>query len=800
MPKHPPLPVDLPTTWDDDADLVLRHLRTLSEDALVGLLVDRPELLRGAPPADLEDLAERLAHPGYLGEAVRDLDVSATIVLNVVLMLGRGASVGRLVELLDPHGASPDEHEDAVLRRVGELLRLGVVVRNPSDRLPDGLVVVPGIRTVVAPLLPGISLEELLPGTPQQDLSRRLRAWGLSPGSNTRRSIDHRVRFVLTDPDLVETIASWAGEELFAGLMSWALGTFAAEPPARTRAESEAGRWAVEVGLAWTTPWGTPELPREVVLGLLRGSFRHPFPTRGPELPTVEVSPDAARRAAAGSATELLTTMTGVVEHVARTPVPCRKDDTVGSREVTRLAKALRADVRLVRISLFACFQLGLLAWHDASRITTSPNADAWRRLPPARRLADVLEVWWQLGTLVVRDRDLDGGAAAIGGVPTGYRVVEVRRALLQHLTTLPDGFGATSGEALFRHVGWSRPNDLEAVDAEIADDVLAEAELLGAVAAGTLSGLGHALLAGNSADLVREAELLLPGTTDRASFGSDLTVLVAGTPAAHVVDLLDTVADRESRGAANQWRFTDASFRAALDAGYAVEDLLAGLRELSDKPLPQPVEYFAQDVARRYGRVSVRAAGAVIVGDEALVAELVAHSGLRRLGLHVVAPTVALSVAPHDVTLEAVRKVGYLPRPENPDGTPGAAPITLQRSASPDASVGEITPEPVPSDPGPNVQAEGLRLFAGAPASSDPVLAELLGVLVEHAGHLTTSEQRQLGFAIARDRPVSVFAGTGYARQWFLLTHPVLEGTRLGDGRARGRHELSTVRSVAPR
>ncbi|MEZ0492543.1 helicase-associated domain-containing protein [Kineococcus sp. TBRC 1896] len=801
MPSHEPLP-DVAATGPDEQDLVRDHLRSLSEEALVGLLTDRPELLRGAAPADLDDLAQRLAAPGYVAEAVDRLDAPTSVVLEALSFLGRGARLGRLVALLAPDGPV-DDPAGAVRARVEDLLRVGLVVPAPTPAHPDGLRTTPGAQRVLVPLLGGIPLDDLLERTDAPDLARRLRAWGLPTDP---AGAVHRVRNVLNDPDLVRRLTARADARTGAALRELAEAVLRPHEQFRPdrRATADAVAWALEHGLAWDLSQGARVLPREVALALLEGSVRVPLPVRGPDLPTVPVAPETAHRAAAGAAVETLTAVSAVVELLARAPVPTRKDGSIGAREIGRTAKTLATDARLVRFALTAANQLGLLARAGETSITASHRAPQWRRRPPAERYADLLRTWWDWPTLVVRDRDLDDRPAAIGGGTTAPRAAEIRRELLRHLGRLPAGRGVTSAGDLSAHLAWARPRALEPHDADDVADVLAEAELVGAVAVGTLSGAGHALVGDDRDALVRDADLLLPAVNARASFGSDLTVLVAGDPAAHVVDVLDTVAEREARGAANSWRFTDATFRAALDAGHTVEDLLDGLRELSDKPLPQTLEYLARDVGRRYGKVGIRPAGTVLVGEEALLAELRTHSGLRRFALVALAPTVlASAAAPADV-LAGVRAAGYLPREENLAGEPVGHAVTRARPhldepaapGGPDASPDVAGAQDVDRDP----VAHALRLRAGAPPAPDPAVEKLARSLRKRAELLPEGDVRQLAHAVVHRSPVhlTVLFG-GFYEDAVVLSEPTVRAGALYDGGHPVVADVAMVVTVTP-
>nr|MDT0667098.1 helicase-associated domain-containing protein [Micromonospora sp. DSM 115978] len=125
-----------------------------------------------------------------------------------------------------------------------------------------------------------------------------------------------------------------------------------------------------------------------------------------------------------------------------------------------------------------------------------------------------------------------------------------------------------------------------------------------------------------------------------------------------------------ESRGGAQTWRFTPASVRAALDAGWDADDLLGQLRTVAEHALPQALEYLVGDVARRHGQVRVRGVRCCVVADEALATEILHTRSLAKLHLRQLAPTVLASSAEPAAVLAKLRDAGMYPVAENPDGT----------------------------------------------------------------------------------------------------------------------------------
>ncbi|MGW0516526.1 helicase-associated domain-containing protein [Crossiella sp. NPDC003009] len=171
-------------------------------------------------------------------------------------------------------------------------------------------------------------------------------------------------------------------------------------------------------------------------------------------------------------------------------------------------------------------------------------------------------------------------------------------------------------------------------------------------------------------AALLAAATALLPATVGTARLQSDLTAIVTGDPAQHLVRLLDTVADLETNSAARVWRFSAASIRRALDAGGTADGLLADLAEVAAGGVPQPLAYLVRDVARRHGSIRVVDAGCVIhTADEIQALEIMNSRPAERLGLRQVAPTVLVSPRPRPESLAQLRRAGFTPVGEDATG-----------------------------------------------------------------------------------------------------------------------------------
>ncbi|EYR63391.1 hypothetical protein N866_00980 [Actinotalea ferrariae CF5-4] len=698
-------------------------LTTLDADALHRVTVLRHDVLLGAPVRDLPDLAERLAHPASVASVVRELPVPAVQALEVLQALGAGASSDRAAAVLQPGGRDPQEHGEAVDGVVGHLVDCALAWPDGTGRLRLN----PGVLAVLGTPLglgrPGALLVAEVPAAELQKITRR---WGLDVPKRKAELVD-AVLGVLGDPSAVRRLVGEAPPQVTDVLLQQA-GDAAARWPHRwggvvvavpdavpdddvpdddvpwyLRDQAAFGRhrvasaWAVENGLAYGPRYEPlyAQVPSEVLLALVAPTLRAPFDPVPPPLPTTPVAPAQIAAAASGAVTELLGTVMATLEHLARTPATALKAGGVGAREIARVAKVVGAPPSDVRFALELAVHLNLLDAVAPGRLGVSDAFGAWRASAPARRAAELVQSWAGMHYAPTQDRGADGSSQpALARYDTGDTAVAARAAVLGLLRDLPDEVGVTTADAVEATVAWQLPVVLGAADGDLVRRTLTEAERLGLVALGRLTAIGDRLFTGGTVDALADALAgMVPDVQTRAVVGSDLTVVVMGTPAAEVVDLLDAVAEREARGQASTWRLTPASVRGALDAGYAQDDVLAALRRVGGGALPQSLEYLVRDVGRRHGHVQVRPSAAVVVGeDPALVAEIAAHRSLRRLGLHAVAPTVLVASAPVDAVLAGLRDAGYLPVEAAADGAPVVAVRRLALAQEGEAADGGVS------------------------------------------------------------------------------------------------------------
>ncbi|MFJ6410995.1 helicase-associated domain-containing protein [Streptomyces hydrogenans] len=243
---------------------------------------------------------------------------------------------------------------------------------------------------------------------------------------------------------------------------------------------------------------------------------------------------------------------------------------------------------------------------------------------------------------------------------------------------------------------------------------VLGDAELLGITGRGALSTPARALLnlplaeaAGPAAEgggvepevaAERAAELLeplLPEAVDHVLLQADLTAVAPGPLLRPLADALAVLADVESKGGATVYRFTPGSVRRALDTGRSASDLHAFLTAHARTPVPQPLAYLIDDVARKHGHLRIGAASAYVrCDDDALLGEILADRRSAVLRLRRLAPTVLAAQTDPASLLEGLRAMGYAPAAESAEGD------VLVTRADAHRTPPRTAPAPVPDGP----------------------------------------------------------------------------------------------------
>ncbi|WP_432252517.1 helicase C-terminal domain-containing protein [Streptomyces sp. HNM1019] len=512
--------------------------------------------------------------------------------------------------------------------------------------------------------------------------------------------------------------------------------------------------WLLDHGLLLPSGPRNVVLPREVALHLRHGrAHRAPEPL-APELsPTIAHDPQVVDNTAAGQTFTALATVEELLGQWETAGPPVLRAGGLSVRDLKRTAVVLDVSEPVAAFWIELAHAAGLVAADGQTdeRYAPTPAYDDWLRLPAEERWARLTAAWLPATRTpgLVGGRDSRGRTlAALGPELDRSPAPEVRRRVLELLATLPHG-AAAAPDVLLARLRWERPHGhrgatgsaaatpgavsssgpaygatasaaayapggaAEAAPtggdlrSRLARWAVAEAEMLGVTGRGALSAHGRALLerhpdeptaAGSelaSAQAARLLAPLLPEPLDHVLLQADLTAVAPGPLERPLAATLGILADVESKGGATVYRFTPESVRRALDAGRTADDVHTFLTAHSRTPVPQPLAYLVDDVARKHGRLRIGAASAYLrCDDDALLAEILADRRSAGLRLRRLAPTVLAAQAPPDTLLEGLRAMGYAPAAESAEGDVLVSRPEAQRTPP------RKPPAPVPEGP----------------------------------------------------------------------------------------------------
>ncbi|MFG3056144.1 helicase-associated domain-containing protein [Kitasatospora sp. NPDC048239] len=676
------------------------ELRTRPDDALATLLRSRPDLLNPVP-GDLTQLAARLSSRASALRALERLDRFTLQVAEALAAAPDGAPLATVRTLLTgpakvkPHpGATPLTAADraavaAALPRALTTLRDRALLWGPDN----GLRLVIAVREALAPTAAnpgrtglGPTLSEATVGMSPARLQQLLTSAGLPATADPVTAVT-ALTGLLTDRARCDALLATAPEPALRLLERLVWGPPTGTVPDATRpvtaedAQSPV-EWLLARGLLLPTSPGSVVLPRELALHL-RGGRTHrlvepaqpePAPAAAPR------DPQAVDSAAAGQAHTAVRIIEELLDLWGLNPPATLRAGGLGVRDLKRTAQTLESTEQQTAFWLELAYASGLLAADGEAdeRWAPTPAYDTWLQQDTAERWARLASCWLTATRVAPLTGSPDGKGrprAALGPELDRTLAPSVRRATLALLAELPPGTPATADE-LLPTLRWQRPlrgGPATGEARELRDDLtawtLAEAELIGVTGRGALAAPARALLT-READPAEVLAPLLPQPLDHVILQPDLTAIAPGPLLTPLAQALALCADIESKGGATVYRFTPTSVRRALDAGRSAADLQGFLEQHSRTPVPQPLSYLIDDVARRHGILRVGAASSYLrCDDPALLAEVLADRRSVDLRLRLLAPTVLAAQAAPDILLATLRTMGYAPAAESAEG-----------------------------------------------------------------------------------------------------------------------------------
>ncbi|MDH6112277.1 hypothetical protein P3T36_003689 [Kitasatospora sp. MAP12-15] len=715
------------------ARTLAEELRARSDDALATLLRLRPDLLNPVP-SDLTQLAARLSSRASALRALERLDRFTLQVAEALAAAPDGSPDTVARDLLagparvKPHpAAEPVDRAAVVAALPGALaaLRDRALLWGPDSALR--LVI--AVREALAPSGSAPGGTRLGPTLAEATL-------GMSPA---------RLQQLVTGAGLPGTADPVTGVAALTGLLGdrkRCAALLAQAPPAAlglldklvwgppTGTVPDAGRpvtaddarspvdWLLARGLLLPSGPGTVVLPRELALHLRGGRSHQVVEPSAPVLAaTVQRDPQAVDSAAAGQAYTAVRTIEELLDFWGLQPPATLRAGGLGVRDLKRTALALDSTEQQAAFWLELAYGAGLLApdgetSEAPARLgevwAPTPAYDLWLQQPVAERWALLANSWLAATRVAGLTGAPDGKGktrAPLGPDLDRVLAPATRRAVLELLAELPPG-GVADPAVLLAAQRWQRPlrggaagpDGLDLRD-QLTTWTLTEAEQLGLTGRGALATHARALLAGR--DPAPIVTPLLPQPLDHVILQPDLTAIAPGPLLTPLSQALALCAEIESKGGATVYRFTAESIRRALDAGRSAAGLHVFLGQHSRTPVPQPLSYLIDDVARRHGVLRVGAASAYLrCDDSALLAEVLADRRAVELRLRLLAPTVLAAQAAPETVLAVLRVMGYAPAAESAEGdlliTRPDSHRTPHRAAPAPVSEGPAAPDAV--------------------------------------------------------------------------------------------------------
>ncbi|MER7465682.1 helicase C-terminal domain-containing protein [Streptomyces sp. NPDC097981] len=677
-------------------------LRARDDASLAALLHARPDLL-GPVPGDVTQLATRAGTRASVVRALDRLDRFALQTAEALAVAPDPCPYPVLESLLaGEHGGSGADDEDngarAELPRALATLRDQALVWGDDERLR----LVRTARELLAPTAGrpsptglGPTVAEATAGMSPTRVQEIVAAAGL-PATHDPVSAVTALTGLFTDPQRMSALLDEAPAEAHQ-----VLGRLVWGPPYGEVTPNPAPpvRWLRDRGLLLPASARTVVLPREVALHL-RGGLAHRVtePVAPPVAVDREHRPQLVDANAAGQALAALSTVEELVKSWEHAGPPVLRAGGLSVRDLKRTAATLDTTEPMAAFWAELAYAAGLLASDGEAdeRYAPTPAFDDWVELPPAERWSALAAAWLPATRTagLVGDQDAKGRTlSALGPELDRSAAPEVRRRVLELLAALPEG-GSADPDALLARLAWERPvRGTSALRARLAQWTLAEAEVLGVTGRGALCAHGRALL--EHRDPAPLLAPLLPEPVDHVLLQADLTAVAPGPLRRALGDVLAVLADVESKGGATVYRFTPGSVRRALDSGRTASDLHAFLAEHSITPVPQPLAYLIDDVARRHGHLRVGAASSYVrCDDDGMLNEILADRRSAGLGLRRLAPTVLAAQAEPGALLDGLRALGYAPAAESLTGDVVVARADARRTPARSA------PVPVPEGP----------------------------------------------------------------------------------------------------
>jgi len=422
----------------------------------------------------------------------------------------------------------------------------------------------------------------------------------------------------------------------------------------------------------------TVVLPREVGMHLRGGKvFKEYSPTASKFVGTSRKQKDVDR-AAIANISNFLRWCEELAHHWSDEPPIALRSGGLGIRDLKRSADHLGIAENCVAFVAEVLYLGGLIVIDADDQILPTNSFDIWMSRSLEERWSALVSLWLETS----RVSGLSGKAGEKNIAPLGP---ELDRAGISSMRKVTLNILAENLESdpviknLQEIIAWQMP---QRFNAEYIEWTLREAEWLGLTGQGALSEFGVAFL-NESDDL--GVERALPKPVDHILIQADNSAIAPGPLTVELANMIGTIADIESRGGASVYRFSESSIRRGLDHGQTGEQIKDFLKKTSKTPVPQPLEYLINDVAKRHGRLRVGMAQTYIrCEDEGLLTQILHDKKLESLRFRKLAPQVLICDFETGDVIATLREANYLPAAENASGILISAPAIRRAKSRP--------------------------------------------------------------------------------------------------------------------
>lgn len=282
----------------------------------------------------------------------------------------------------------------------------------------------------------------------------------------------------------------------------------------------------------------------------------------------------------------------------------------VGLPDIKRLAQHVRQTNEFAR-EIYELANHADLIGLSSGRWQLGPQALGWLDWQPSERHRHLMTVWRALLGAASAEDLLDSIASS-----GGKGVVSLSKQLRENYP-FADG----------------------AVSSRIAR-VVSFAERIGLSHNGWLSSWAIPTLEGSLDGAATAASAYLPAPQRKLICQADLSLIAPGPLPTDLEIAVRRFADTEQIGMASTYRMSPLSISHGLETGLTEAEIRGWLLELTDKDLPQPVDYLIREAAQRFGRLTVRAGEletkSVIKSlDSILLAQILNESKLKPFAMY---------------------------------------------------------------------------------------------------------------------------------------------------------------------